>query len=63
MYVKASGDGYDLPYGCVFYRSKNLDGSNSSKYYIFWNPKGVTLSIDEDIQQICLDCNTDKDKE
>ena len=42
-YVLASGDGHDLPYGCV------LAGTG----HIFWNPEGVALSNDYTTRTIC----------
>ena len=47
-----TGDGHDLPYGCIldtlhFHSSHGLQK-------IYWNPKGVAISRDENIRQICL---------
>ena len=52
IFAKATGEGYDLPYGCIFYgemKSQEWAGQN----YIFWNPKGNFKSLDQDVQQIC----------
>ena len=53
-FAKATGDGYDLPYGCIFYRK----GTQPGKFYIFWNPKGAAVSVDRRIQQVCYESET-----
>ena len=52
-FAKATGDGYDLPYGCIFYQ-KGIQGQ-PSKFYMFWNPKGAAVSVDRRIQQVCYE--------
>ena len=42
-YVVSEGNGHDLPVGCLL-NDENL---------IYWNPKGVAISADEKIRQIC----------
>jgi hypothetical protein len=46
------GDGYDLPKGCV------TDAVQLHTYtevtYVYWNPKGVALSSDQRIKQVCF---------
>ena len=41
-YVLASGDGHDLPYGCVM-----------ATGHVFWNPKGVAQSNDYSTRTLC----------
>ena len=53
IYAEATGDGHDLPYGCIYYR-KGARGKRP-KYYIFWNPKGASLSLDPRVQQVCYE--------
>ena len=47
-----TGDGNDLPYGCI------LDTlpvhSSHDLQMIYWNPKGVAISKDGYIRQICF---------
>ena len=45
------GDGHDLPYGCVWDKMV----LSSSVGVIFWNPKGVTMSLDWNIAQVCFE--------
>ena len=51
-YVEAAGDGHDLPCGCIW------DAVTPDKYFTYWNPKGVTISRDPKIRQICYDSGT-----
>ena len=51
-YQNLTGDGHDLPYGCIldtlhFHSSHGLQK-------IYWNPKGVAISRDKNIRQICF---------
>ena len=51
IFVNAMGDGHDLPYGCVWDKMV----LSSSVGVIFWNPKGVTMSLDWNIAQVCFE--------
>ena len=42
------GDGTDLPFGCI------SDRSTFGIHSIFWNPKGIAITADSKIRQICL---------
>ena len=46
-FVNADGDGYDLPYGCV------SDKVTSGQHRLYWNPKGVAVSNDPNVRQVC----------
>ena len=46
-YVSLSGDGYDLPNGCIF------DNITLKQNSLYWNPKGVVISKDPNIRQVC----------
>ena len=51
-YVNMSGNGHDLPYGCIL---DNLPRHNANDLpWLYWNPEGVAISRDENIRQICL---------
>ena len=60
IFAKATGEGDDLPHGCIFYRKHRFVGKLlvSTQRYIFWNPKGGLLSLDEDVQQVCYESGT-----
>ena len=45
----ASGTGYDLPQGCI------MDSSTPNVSFVYWNPKGVAISNDSNVQPICRD--------
>ena len=49
VYIETEGDGYDLPYGCIW------DATRPEKYFSYWNPNGVVISRDPKIRQICFD--------
>ena len=51
MYVKASGDGYDLPYGCLQYKRY----AHANRGVVFWNPNGTVISMDLKIAQVCYE--------
>ena len=42
-YVVSEGNGHDLPFGCLL----------SDENLIYWNPRGVAISADKKIRQIC----------
>ena len=46
-FVNESGDGFDLPYGCI------SDNVTPRKHLIFWNPAGVAVSLDPNVRQVC----------
>ena len=47
-FVHASGDGVDLPFGCI-------SDMVSQKHYVYWNPDGKTISSDPKLSVICKD--------
>ena len=47
-FVHASGDGADLPFGCI-------SDMVSQKHYVYWNPDGTAISSDPKLTQICKD--------
>ena len=47
VYTIASGNGFDLPYGCI------SDKTRPGYHYIYWNPSGAAISDDPNIQSIC----------
>ena len=51
-YMKLTGDGHDLPYGCILETFSNDTGHLFPR--IYWNPEGVAVSNDERIRQLCL---------
>ena len=42
------GNGRSLPKGCV------IDSVETDDIYVYWNPKGVALSSDVRIKQVCF---------
>ena len=50
-YVNMSGDGHDLPYGCILDTSSYYSTNGSAR--IYWNPQGVGIPRDKNIRQIC----------
>ena len=50
-YVNLTGDGHDLPYGCILETLPHP--SEDRSHWIYWNPMGVAISKDEHIRQIC----------
>ena len=44
-----SGNGTDLPFGCISART------TSGAHSIFWNPNGMAISDDPKVRQICVD--------
>ena len=42
-YVMSEGNGHDLPFGCLL-NDENL---------MYWNPRGIAISADKKIRQIC----------
>ena len=49
VYVRATGMGHDLPYGCIAHNTI------SQQIVIYWNPNGVTVSNDTNVRQVCND--------
>ena len=49
-YVSLRGDGHDLPHGCIF------DNLTLIQHRVYWNPKGVSLSADKNVRQVCMPC-------
>ena len=45
-FITASGNGTDLPRGCVY-------DVVSRKHYVYWNPEGKVLSADPKLRSIC----------
>ena len=43
----ASGNGTDLPFGCI------SDRMSSVTRHFYWNPKGKTISADPRVRQVC----------
>ena len=54
-YVNLTGDGYDLPHGCILDTMPHH--SENGLQWIYWNPYGVALSNDTHIRQICVSGN------
>ena len=53
-FVEVSGNGYDLPYGCIAELKKHERGYGFGNLsYVYWNPNGVALSADGHIRTIC----------
>ena len=49
-FVESSGNGYDLPKGCV------LEILNFEvPYLMYWNPNGIAISNDFSIRTVCYD--------
>ena len=57
IFAKATGEGNDLPYGCIFYTKWSFEAGVlvSTRRYIFWNPKGGLPSLDRDVRQVCYE--------
>ena len=51
-YVNLTGEGHDLPYGCILETLPHDTVHLSPR--IYWNPEGVAVSNDERIRQVCL---------
>ena len=51
-YVNLTGDGHDLPYGCILETLPHDTAHLLPR--IYWNPEGVAVSNDERIRQVCL---------
>jgi hypothetical protein len=49
VYVRATGTGHDLPYGCIAHNTR------SQQTVLYWNPGGVTVSQDPNVRQVCKD--------
>ena len=47
IYVVATGDGKQLPHGCVF------DTVTPGKSYVYWNKNGGVKSFDQKLKTIC----------
>ena len=47
IYVKATGDGKQLPHGCV------MDRITPGKTYVYWNKNGGVVSFDSHLKTIC----------
>ena len=50
-YANLTGDGHDLPFGCILETLPHPSADRS--HWIYWNPMGVSISRDEHIRQIC----------
>ena len=50
-YVNLTGEGHDLPYGCILETLPHPSADRS--HWIDWNPMGISISRDEHIRQIC----------
>ena len=50
-YVNMTGDGHDLPYGCILDTLSYYSTNGSGR--IYWNPQGVAIPRDKNIRQIC----------
>ena len=50
-YVNMTGDGHDLPYGCILDTLSYYSTNGSAR--IYWNPQGVGIPRDKNIRQIC----------
>ena len=57
-YVNLTGDGHDLPYGCILETLPHDTAHLLPR--IYWNPKGVAVSNDERIRQVCLSGKCEK---
>ena len=47
-FVESSGNGYDLPKGCVL-EILNFE----TPYLMYWNPNGIAISNDFSIRAVC----------
>ena len=45
-FVPASGNGTDLPFGCI-------SDKTSYQHYVYWNSEGKAISNDPNLRQIC----------
>ena len=51
-YVNLTGEGVDLPYGCI---SDTLPSNPPyGTHSLYWNPLGIAVSNDTHIRQICV---------
>ena len=51
-YVNLTGEGVDLPYGCI---SDTLPSNPPyGAHRLYWNPLGIAVSNDTHIRQICV---------
>ena len=61
-FVEVSGNGYDLPYGCIAELEKHEWGYGYGNLsYVYWNPHGVALSADGHIRTVCYNPETSFD--
>ena len=61
-FVEASGNGYDLPYGCIAELEDHDYGYGYGNLsYVYWNPNGVSLSADGHIREVCYNPATSFD--
>ena len=61
-FVEVSGNGYDLPYGCIAELEKHEWGYGYGNLsYVYWNPRGVALSADGHIRTVCYNPETSFD--
>ena len=51
-YVNLTGKGHDLPYGCILDTLPRPQANGLS--WLYWNPGGVAISRDKNVQQICF---------
>ena len=51
-YVNVTGEGHDLPYGCI---SDTVPPNPALGYRrLYWNPRGIAISNAYHIRQICV---------
>ena len=61
-FVEVSGNGYDLPNGCIAELEKHESGYGFGNLsYVYWNPNGVALSADGHIRTVCYNPKTSFD--
>ena len=61
-FVEASGNGYDLPYGCIAELEDHDYGNGYGNLsYVYWNPNGVAMSADGHIREVCYNPATSFD--
>ena len=53
-FVSAKGTGHDMPYGCIIQTANGAKGQVLRSRYLYWNPEGVALSDDPDVQTVCF---------
>ena len=51
-YVNLTGEGHDLPYGCILDTLPRPDANGMN--WLYWNPGGLASSRDKNIRQICF---------